>query len=71
MASEARRFTWLIDILYDHGCRLAVSAAAAPDQLYTAGQFAQEFSRTASRLVDMRSINYLQSQRRETVERIA
>ncbi|MBM3377815.1 MAG: AFG1 family ATPase [Betaproteobacteria bacterium] len=71
MASEARRFTWLIDILYDHGCRLAVSAAAEPDRLYTAGQFAQEFSRTASRLVDMRSTNYLQSQRRETIERIA
>ena len=69
-ASEARRFTWLVDILYDHNTRLALSAETSPDGLYTTGVLANEFQRTASRLVEMQTPIYLQKVRRQTVESI-
>ncbi len=69
-ASEARRFTWLVDILYDHHTRLVLSAEAPPDGLYTTGVLANEFQRTASRLVEMQTTAYLQQTRRQIVESI-
>ena len=59
MASEARRFTWLIDILYDHRKKFLMSAEVNPEVLYTEGVLAAEFQRTVSRLTEMRSANYI------------
>ena len=58
--AATRRFTWLIDVLYDNNVRLVASAAVPLAQLYPEGVTSGEFSRTVSRLTEMQSQRYLQ-----------
>lgn len=59
MHNVARRFTLLIDTLYDEGVKLICSAAAPPEALFTSGINSDAFRRTVSRLAEMQSDDYL------------
>jgi cell division protein ZapE len=61
---EARRFVALVDELYDRNVNLVVSAAAAPAELYRGTRVRPLFERTASRLTEMQSEEYLAREHR-------
>ena len=64
-SDAARRFTWLVDVFYDDRVNLIVSAAAEPEDLFTTGEQSAEFQRTVSRLHEMRTVEYLRTERRK------
>lgn len=56
----ARRFTWLVDILYDNNKKLSLSSFVSIKEIYSKGDFANEFERTISRLEEMQTHEYLE-----------
>jgi cell division protein ZapE len=69
-ADAARRFTWLVDVFYDDRVKLVVSAETPPESIFGEGGDAKtaaaEFQRTVSRLHEMQSAEYLQTERRRS-----
>lgn len=61
--NAALRFVTLVDALYEAKTKVIVSADAEPNELYISGDGAFEFERTASRLYEMRSMDYLSAER--------
>ena len=57
--AEARRLTWLIDVMYDYRVKFCATCDVPVGEIYVEGDFAQEFVRTASRLTEMQSQEYL------------
>jgi cell division protein ZapE len=70
-SSEARRFTWLVDVFYDHKVKLIMSAEVGPDLLYTKGTLSNEFHRTVSRIIEMQSREYMLAERRGAADALA
>lgn len=58
-ANAARRFITLVDEFYDRNVKLLISAEKPIDELYTGRKLSFEFQRTASRLTEMQSHDYL------------
>ena len=57
-SDAARRFTWLVDVLYDERVKIVVSAEAPPEELFVEGENSADFLRTVSRLHEMQSAGY-------------
>lgn len=57
--AEARRFTWLIDVLYDNRVKLVAEFEVAPELLYGEGKHDSESQRITSRLIEMQTRHYL------------
>ncbi|MDO5059193.1 MAG: cell division protein ZapE, partial [Neisseria sp.] len=57
--AEARRLTWLIDVMYDFRVKFCATSQVPAEEIYLEGDFANEFVRTVSRMVEMQSEEYL------------
>jgi cell division protein ZapE len=58
-SNAARRFTLLIDVLYDHAVKFICSSAVPANEIYVKGAMSHEFPRTLSRLAEMQSAEYM------------
>lgn len=63
----ARRLTWLVDIWYDNRKKIILSAICGIGQIYVEGEWAIEFGRTVSRLIEMQTQEYLTQQSLESI----
>lgn len=66
--AQAIMFVYLIDVLYDRGVNIVISAAVPVDKLYEAGEMKTTFERTKSRLMEMQSVDYLSRHPRRIVQ---
>ena len=58
--NEVKRFIMFIDAMYENKTNLVISADALSNQLYVGDDYAFEFKRTISRLLEMQSEEYLE-----------
>jgi cell division protein ZapE len=58
---SAKRFVTLVDALYENKVKLICSAEVRPEELYVDGAGSFEFTRTVSRLIEMQSLEYMNS----------
>ena len=65
--NEAKRFMMLIDALYEANANLIIAADVPPDQIYISGPHSFEFRRTASRIIEMQSLDYIKKPHRSIV----
>jgi cell division protein ZapE len=63
-------FIHLIDVLYDRGINIIISAAVSLEELYVKGELKETFKRTLSRLTEMQSVDYLRRHPRRIVQNI-
>lgn len=64
-------FIHFIDVMYDRGIKVIISAAVPAEQLYLSGELYDTFKRTLSRLMEMQSVDYLHRHPRRIVHDIA
>lgn len=63
-------FIHFIDVMYDRGIKIIISAAVPLEELYIAGEMKEAFKRTFSRLKEMQSVDYLSRHPRRIVKDI-
>jgi len=68
--AQAIMFIHFIDVMYDRGINVIISAAVPPEALYVAGEMKETFKRTLSRLMEMQSVDYQNNHPRREVQAI-
>ncbi|MFO3148007.1 AFG1/ZapE family ATPase, partial [Legionella pneumophila serogroup 1] len=66
--AQAIMFIHFIDVMYDRGIKLIISADVPAEELYVKGEMKETFKRTLSRLIEMQSVDYLSRHPRRLVK---